>query len=261
MTLATVAGTELLKLRRSKVTWLTWLAFSIAPLVDGLFMWILKEPDRARALGLLGAKAQIAGGSADWPTFAAVLAQMTGVGGMILTAVITAYVFGREYADGTAKNMLALPVRRESFVLAKLVVVALWFAVVVAAMFVEGVAIGLALDLPGFSPGLLSRAVRDVALSAAMCYLLVPPVAWIATLGRGYLPPLGFAIFTLVLGNVFAATGWGKWFPYAIVPLYTGIAGPRVSLLEPGSYVVVLLLFAAGVAATVWQVRSADDTQ
>ena len=72
---------------------------------------------------------------------------------------------------------------------------------------------------------------------------------------------LGFAIVTLVLGNVFAATGWGKWFPYAIVPLHTGIAGPRVSVLEPGSYVVLLLLFAAGIAATVGQVRSADETQ
>jgi ABC-2 type transport system permease protein len=109
--------------------------------------------------------------------------------------------------------------------------------------------------------GLLGGAAREVALSAAMCCLLVPPVAWIATLGRGYLPPLGFAIFTGVLGNVFAATGWGKWFPYSIVPLYTGIAGPRVSVLEPGSYAVVLVVFAAGVAATVWQVRFADETQ
>lgn len=261
MRLATVVGTELLKLRRSKVTWLTWLGFSIAPLVGGLFMWILKEPERARALGLLGTKARIAAGSADWPTFAAMLAQMTGVGGMILTAVITTYVFGREYSDGTAKNLLALPVRRESFVIAKLLVVALWFAVLVAAIFVEGVAVGLALDLAGFSPGLLGRAAGDIALAAAMCFLLVPPVAWIATLGRGYLPPLGFTIFTGVLGNVFAATGWGKWFPYAIVPLFTGIAGPRVSVLEPGSYVVVLLVFAAGVAGTIWQVRTADDTQ
>ena len=259
--LATVVGTELLKLRRSKVTWLTWLAFSIAPLVDGLFMWILKEPDRARALGLLGAKAQVAGRVADWPSFAGALVQMTGVGGMVLTAVITTYVFGREYADGTAKNLLALPVRRETFVFAKLFVVALWFAVLVAAIFAEGVAIGFALDLPGFSPGLLTGTARDVVFAAAMCCLLVPPVAWIATLGRGYLPSLGFAIMTFVLGNVFAATGWGKWFPYAIVPLSTGIAGPRVSMLEPGSYVVVLLLFAAGVAATVWQVRSGDDTQ
>lgn len=259
--LATVLGTELMKLRRSKVTWLTWLAFSIAPVVGGLFMWILKEPDRARALGLLGTKAQLSAGSADWPSFAAVLAQMTGVGGMVLTAVIATYVFGREYADGTAKNMLALPVRRESFVIAKLLVVALWFAVLVAAIFVEGVAIGLALDLPGFSSGLFSRAAREVGLCAAMCCLLMPPVAWMATLGRGYLPPLGFAIVTFVLGNVFAATGWGKWFPYSIVALYTGIAGPRVSVLEPGSYAVVLLVFAAGVAATVWQVRSADDTQ
>jgi len=175
--LATVLGTELLKLRRSTITWLTWLAFSVAPLVGGLFMWILKEPDRARAIGLLGAKAQFAGGSADWPSFGAMLAQMTGVGGMILTAVITAYVFGREYADGTAKNMLSLPVRRELFVAAKLIVVVLWFAALVIAIFVEGVAIGLVLDLPGFSWGLLGRIAGDVAFSAAMCCLLAADAA------------------------------------------------------------------------------------
>lgn len=261
MMLWTVLLTERIKLRRSKVTWLTWLAFSVAPLAGALFMWILKEPGRARQLGLLGAKAQLAAGTADWPTFSALLVQMTGVGGMLLTAVIAAYVFGREYSDGTAKNLLALPVGRETFVAAKLVVVAVWFLAIAAAVFVEGVAVGLALGLPGFSWALIGAAAWDAALSAGMSLLLVPPVAYMATLGRGYLPPMGFAMFTLVLGNIFAATGWGKWFPYAIVPMYTGIAGPRSQLLEPGSYAVVFALFAVATAATMLQLRNADNNQ
>lgn len=256
-----VLFTELMKLRRSKVPGLTWLAFSVAPLGGALMMWIVKEPGRARSLGLLGAKARFAGVTADWPAFAGLLAQMAGVGGMLLTAVIAAYVFGREYADGTAKNMLALPVRREVFVAAKLLVVVAWFGALVVAVFAEGVAVGAALGLPGFSWSLIAGAAFDSALAAAMSCLLVPPVAWIATLGRGYLPPLGFAIFTLVLGNIFAVTGWAKYFPYSIVPLYTGIAGPRTTVLEPASYAIVLVFAALGTAATMWQVRAADNAQ
>ena len=53
---------ELLKARRSRVPLWTAAGFSLAPLMAGLFMFILKDPSRARALGLLRAKAQIAAG-------------------------------------------------------------------------------------------------------------------------------------------------------------------------------------------------------
>ncbi len=49
-----------------------------------------------------------------------------------------------------------------------------------------------------------------------------------------------------------------KGFSCAIVPLCIGIAGVRVSVLGPGSCVAVLPPYAAGVATTVWRVRSAD---
>ena len=75
--------------------------FSLAPLVIGLFMVILKDPESARSLGLLGAKAQLTAGTADWPTFLSMLGQAVAVGGAILFAFLTAWVFGREFADRT----------------------------------------------------------------------------------------------------------------------------------------------------------------
>ena len=62
--LAQAVATEFLKTRRSKVPWSVAAGFSLAPLVAGLFMVILKDPDRARQLGLMGAKAQLAAGVA-----------------------------------------------------------------------------------------------------------------------------------------------------------------------------------------------------
>ena len=67
--LGKVMATEFIKLRRSKITWLSWLAFSIMPLASGLFIWIVKEPGRAQRLGLLGQKARFIGLVADWPSY------------------------------------------------------------------------------------------------------------------------------------------------------------------------------------------------
>lgn len=253
--------TEFLKLRRSKITWISWVAISIMPLVCGLFMWIVREPERAAQLGLLGQKAQFTGATADWPGYFAMLLQTVGIGGMILVSVIATYVFGREYADGTAKNLLALPVDRHWFAVAKLIVVLVWFIILIVSLVAEGLVVGALLGLPGFSVVLAGNAIGDILLSALVAWLLVSVVAWIATLGRGYLAPLGFTIFMLVLGMVVGATGWGRWFPWSIVPLFAGVAGPRVETLAPGSLVVLVLAFAAGVIATICQMRYADNTQ
>ena len=121
--------------------------------------------------------------------------------------------------------------------------------------------IGLVLGLPGFSAGLAIDAVRNALLAAGIAYLLVPVIAWITTLGRGYMPPLAFALVMLALGNVFGKTGWAVWFPWSIVPLLIGTVGKPVTGLPPGSFVVLALTFVAGVAATIAQLRYADNTQ
>src|SRR3989337_1495154 len=100
---------ETLKARRSKVPLLTTIGFSLAPMVGGLFMIILKDPDAARSMGLISTKAQIAAGTAEWATLFNMLAQAVAVGGAIVFSIFTAWVFGREFSDRTAKELLALP--------------------------------------------------------------------------------------------------------------------------------------------------------
>lgn len=258
MNFTTVLAAERLKLRGSRVTLLTLLAFALGPLGGGLFMWIVQEPGRAAELGLMGTKAELVGLEATWAGYLTMITQMVGMVGGLLLAVIAAYVYGREYAEGTAKNILALPLPRWWFVVAKLVVVAVWWLVLVAVILVEAVGVAAALGLSGYSAAVLTAGAGDVFLAALVVFLLTPVVAWLATLGRGYLPPLGFAMLALVLGNVLGATGWGKWFPWSIAPLFAGVAGPRVEVLAPGSLFVVGLTFLLGVAATVTQVRWAD---
>ncbi|MCB0164446.1 MAG: bacitracin ABC transporter permease, partial [Anaerolineae bacterium] len=68
---------ELLKVRRSRMPLFTLLGFALAPLAGGFFMIVLKDPDLARRVGIISAKAQIVAGAADWPTYLGFLAQAT----------------------------------------------------------------------------------------------------------------------------------------------------------------------------------------
>src|SRR5699024_11974379 len=56
---------EWLKIRKSKVIWMTIVAFTIAPLMAGFVMFVLKHPALDEKLGIIGAKAQLVG-EAHW---------------------------------------------------------------------------------------------------------------------------------------------------------------------------------------------------
>ncbi len=223
-------------------------------------MIILKDPEAARSMGLISAKAQLTAGTANWPAFFSLLGQATAVGGALLFALITAWVFGREFSDHTAKELLALPTAREHVVTAKFIVIAVLIIGLTLLIFGIGLIVGALVEIPGWSAQLLCTAFVDVMGAAILTIALMPFVALLASAGRGYLPAFGWTILTLVLAQVAAATGWGDWFPWSVPALFSGAAGPRANLLGPHSYVVVLLASMAGLTATFLWWRNADQT-
>jgi ABC-2 type transport system permease protein len=251
-----------MKLRRSKVTWMTFAAYAFMAVVAGFFMWIMKNPGMAKSLGLMGQKANFAfgGGAADWPAFLSFIVVMGAVGGLILSSVIVAFVFGREYTEGMAKNMLALPIPRSWFVLGKLVVSAAWFALLTLWLIVAAWIAGSLLGLTGLTLPLFLAAAGKLMILALMAFCCAVLVGWIAVETRGYFAPLGFAIFTLVLANIFAHTGWGPWVPWTIVGLYSGAAGPETTL-GWGSFAVIAMTFLIGLALTIRHEVYADNMQ
>ena len=232
----------------------------MAPVGLALFMWILREPGRAASLGLLGTKANLSGLEATGPAYLSTLTIVFGVGGMLLLPFIVAYIFGREYADLTAKNLLALPVARHWFVYAKLVVAAVWWFLLVMAVLAESLVIGLLLGLPGFSAGVAGAAVANSLLASSISFLLAPVVAWVTVASRDYMAPLAFAFAGMALGNIFGKTGWAEYFPWSIVPLMVGLVG-QPQTLPVGSYVVLAVTFVAGIAGTIAQLQYSDNAQ
>jgi ABC-2 type transport system permease protein len=105
---------------------------------------------------------------------------------------------------------------------------------------------------------------RDGALTTlgagALTIALLPAIALLAGIGRGYMAPLGFAILMVFLAQVLAATGWGAWFPWAVPALFAGLAGPRTEMIGTASYLVVVITGLVALIALLWWWRTADQT-
>jgi ABC-2 type transport system permease protein len=252
---------ETLKARRSKISVLTAFGFLLLPLFAGLLMIILKDPARARAMGLISVKAQLTAGVADWPTFFGILTQGAAIAGAVLMAIITAWVFGREFSDRTAKELLALPTPRAAIVGAKFVLTGLWALALSLLVFAAGLGIGAIVNIPGWSVELELASFQSFLIITVLTWMLMPFVALIASAGRGYLPPLSWAFLTVALAQIAAVLGWGDWFPWSVPALFSGVAGPRADQLGAHSFVLVALAFIVGITATVRWWQSADQAR
>ena len=252
---------ELLKARRSMMSLMTAVGISILPLAGALFIIILKDPERARQMGLISAKAKMLVGVADWPAYFGILLQGSAAAGAVIFALIASWVFGGEFSNRTAKELLALPTSRATIVSAKIVLLALWDLGLALLLFVIGLVVGSLLDIPGWSVQLELASLGSLLLIAFLTFMLMPLVALLASAGRGYMPPMGWAFFTLALAQIAAVLGWGDWVPWSVPALLSGAAGADAAQLGLHSYVVVLLAFVAGVAATLLWWQRADQSR
>jgi ABC-2 type transport system permease protein len=192
-----------------------------------LFMFILKDPGRARAMGLIGAKAQITAGTADRPTYFGVIAQAEAVGGSMLfplshgvglrprvhRADRQAHNRAADVASGRGDRQVHGRGRLEHRSLC------LGFRIVLGyrlarrpARLADGCRV-----LGHVQRGGDGRA-HDRAAHAHRLHRN----RW-----TGYLAPVGFAILMVFLAQILAVMRWGAWFPWSVAPLFAGIAGPR----------------------------------
>ncbi|MCA9908886.1 MAG: ABC transporter permease [Anaerolineae bacterium] len=251
---------ELRKATRSRMPLLTGVGFLLVPLATGFIMYIYKNPDLARAAGLISAKANLIGGIADWPTYLNMLAQAIAIGGLFLFTLIGGWVFGREFADGTLKDLLALPVSRSTILLAKFVVIALWSAALTIMILLVGLIVGTLVGLPQGSTEVFVQGSYTLVATALMTVAVVTPMALFASVGRGYLLPIGVALLMLMFANVLALAGWGDYFPWAVPAIYAEAGGASADL-GPVSYAIVLVTGLVGMIGTYLWWQRADQSR
>jgi ABC-2 type transport system permease protein len=248
---------ETLKIRRSKLLWISIIVTLFFALVMGFFMFVLKNPAIAREYGLVGAKATLIG-KADWPSLFMLLNRLSMVG-MIGFGFLASWCFGREYADRTFKDLLALPVSRSAIITGKFIVLGAWCLVIAVLLYALGLLAGCIVGLDGWDSQVFYNATGSYALSITLILLLVTTVAFVASWSRGYLPPLAFMILTMLLAQVVMILGYGPYFPWAIPILASGEGGPDAAPVGFISYTILFITTAAGLAGTYAWWRFADQ--
>lgn len=243
----------------SKIPFITMLALTFVPFVGGFFMFILKDPDLAQKLGFISVKAHIMG-TADWPSYLSLLAQAVAIGGLVVFGFITSWIFGREYSDRTIKDLLALPILRNIIVFSKFIVVTLWCIFLSVFVLILGLIVGEAVDIPAWSSDIIIRGTFVFFICSILTILLSTPVALFASVGRGYLSPLGFMVFTIVSAQIIAATGYGECFPWSVPALASGIAGSDSAMIGGFSIIIVLLTSISGIVGTMLWWQYADQS-
>jgi ABC-2 type transport system permease protein len=235
---------------------ITLLAFLLIPLAGILFMVILKNPEKAKTLGIISTKAQLlTAGTVSWESFLNFFSQGA-IGGMVISSFIAAWVFGREYINKTLRDLLALPTSRTTIVIAKFALITFWSFTFSLFALLVGIVLGLIIKLPGWSYQLLLDSISRFIVVSLLAILLAWAIAFIANIGKSYFPALGFLIFMVALAQIAQVLGWGEYFPWAIPGLYSNVASP--TNLGVVSYVIVVLTGLLGVLGTILWWRYAD---
>lgn len=186
----------------------------------------------------------------DWGGLLAGAAQIAAVASLLGFGIVLAWMFGREFADGTITALFALPIPRRTIALGKLVVYAVWAALAGAAVTLGVLVLGL---LAGYGTptaeawASLGRLWVLTVLSAGIAV----PVAWIATLTRSLLAAVSGTIALVVIAQIGALAGAGGWMPLAAPALWAMSGGTAVNTLQLALPVAFALVF-AGLVCLSW---------
>jgi ABC-2 type transport system permease protein len=251
---------EFLKARRSAIFIITIVIFAFMALMMGLFVYLARNPDLISNSAILNAKTSVLG-KTDWPGYFMLLYQMVAAIGLIGFGFVFSWIFGREYADHTIKDLLALPVSRDLIVWAKLVIAIIWSMLLAVILFILGILSGRLVGMEGWSVELVRQAGRIFCGTTLMTIILSTPVAFFAGYGRGFLVPIGYLILIMILTQfaVSAIPVVAPYFPWAIPSLYSGAAGPESADLGFVSYLILGLTGILGIVGTLAWWRYADQ--
>lgn len=251
--------TEMNKILKSKVIWITFLLFAFIALMMGLLMLVVKNPEVAENSAIISTKASFIS-SADWPTYLSLLIQMALVLGIIGSGIVTIWIFGREYSDRVIKDILALPVSRFNIVLAKTILTFIWSFLLLAAMFVISILTGKLVKLDGWTIQLFHNSLTVFFTSSLLTILLFTPVTFITCASRNQLLPVGFLILVILITQIvfIALPEITPYFPWAIPALIAKVAGPLSPEANISSWLILAFTVLSGFWGTVLWWRYAD---
>lgn len=235
----TAVSVEALKLRRSLVGVVATIAIvggTIALLVGITAAVASGNPEMIAKAG--------PGATLDWTGLLSSATQITAAGGLLGFGVLLAWLFAREFTDGTITGLFALPVGRGRIAIAKLIVYAIWVITVSITLTGCLVVLGLILGY-GFPNADAWAGLGRQLILGALTGAVAIPTAWVATVTRSMLAGVGCTIALVVIAQVSALAGAGGWMPLTAPALWAMGKGAGVTVWQLTLSLVLAIGFAA----------------
>lgn len=255
--ISTAVWAEYMKIRMSKILFVTIGLFIFIPVMIGLMMFVSMNPDLVSKLGLMGTKSKMFGEN-DWSGYLSLINQMIAAFGLIGFGFVTSWVFAREHIDRTMKDIIALPVSRTAIVFGKFVLTFIWCMLLSLIFYLVCSLMGKVVGIFGWSGSLFLNFSRSYFLTVLLTSLLCSPVAFIAGYSRGIIAPLGFVILTMILAQFTGLLGLGPYFPWAIPGLFSVAQDSEGLRLFTSSYFILAITSILGFWGTVQWWKTAD---
>ena len=253
---------EVLKNRHSPIIWITFIAFSLAPIFGAVFMYLMKDGGTTTLSGAFKMKAELMSFESNWNSLLGLLSQAVGIGGVLIFGFVASWLFGREFSDGTSKDLLSLPISRAKIINAKFIYYIIWCTALVIANLLIGFLFGFLLNIPGWSTDMFTHNLKVYFITTLLIIMLNTPIAFFAIYGKGFLAPLGVVALLLVVAQIFGVLGFGNYFPWAVPGIYAGSGGVEMAAsLNYISFGLIVLMSIIGYFGTIFWWKYTDQTK
>lgn len=196
---------EGLKLKRSKILLLSIIGVFSTPclmLAEALYTHF-REPDRIFTLGDI---------------YDSSLLYVMILTNLMIYVTITAYLFSREYGEGTLKTILPIPVRREGLLTAKFAILLIW--VLLLTLVTWGGVLVLSsvyhhfFDLEGYSLLVAGEWLIRFLAGNLLIFLTMPVFAYIGIKAKGFVAPVMASSVIVMGGAALSNQDLGALYPW-----------------------------------------------
>ncbi|GEN85955.1 ABC transporter permease [Oceanobacillus sp. FSL W8-0428] len=195
--MADLLFTELLKLKRSSMFLISILGAAVAPFVVVIATFIHEPATPFEDL------------------FYNVNLYTVLIIGVPLYGVVTTYLFNREYAENTLKNLLTIPVSRMSFIISKMLLLFMWIMMLSIIAWVLTLTLGLLTQFDGLDTSLLLDSLKQFSTGGLLLFVLSTPIILVTLVLKNYVPTIIFTV-VITLINVMAGNSEHRGlFPWA----------------------------------------------
>ena len=237
--------TELLKLKRSNMFLISIIGAGVAPFLVVVASYIhikTKQPTPTIWFHQL---------------FTEVNLYTTLVIGFPLYGVVVAYLFTREYAEDTLKNLLTIPVSRISFIISKFIILFLWIMMLTLVAWSLTLILGRLGNFPGFNTALLLGSFLKFLTCGGLLFLLSSPIVLLTLIMKSYVPPIILTVIITMTNLMLVNSKHKDLFPWTAT---LDIANNELQPTYPPeySYMIIAATTIFGFIATLFYFKRVD---